>query len=398
MRIVIHDYAGHPFQAQLSRELARRGHEVLHLYSASNPTPKGALARRDRDPANFEVEGLSLAGPYQRYAYFRRWRHERAYGRLLAERIGAWRPDLVICCNTPLDALATLHRRCRRMGIRLIFWIQDLLGLAAWRILRSRIPGIGALIGRYHIAKERRLARGSDALVLITEDFAPIMREWGVEDGKVHVIEDWAPLDELPPSPRDNEWARGHGLTDRLSILYTGMMGLKHNPGLVLKLACHFRDRPEIATVVVSEGLGADWLAARKADLGLDNLILLGFQPYDQLAKVMGSGDILLAILEPEAGVFSVPSKVMSYLCAGRPILAAIPPENLAAKIITANEAGLVVHPNDAGAFLEAAERLIAGRALRQRLGQNALDYATRTFNIEAIGTRFETVIRQAAE
>ncbi len=30
MRILVHDYSGHPFQAQLSRELARRGHDVVH--------------------------------------------------------------------------------------------------------------------------------------------------------------------------------------------------------------------------------------------------------------------------------------------------------------------------------------------------------------------------------
>ena len=35
MKIIVHDYAGHPFQVQLSRRLASRGHEVLHLYCAS---------------------------------------------------------------------------------------------------------------------------------------------------------------------------------------------------------------------------------------------------------------------------------------------------------------------------------------------------------------------------
>jgi len=41
MRLLIHDYAGHPFQVQLSRELARRNHEVLHLYAGYNVTPHG---------------------------------------------------------------------------------------------------------------------------------------------------------------------------------------------------------------------------------------------------------------------------------------------------------------------------------------------------------------------
>ena len=51
MRILVHDYAGHPFQVQLSRELARRGHDVLHLYCSSTHTPRGDLARASGRPA-----------------------------------------------------------------------------------------------------------------------------------------------------------------------------------------------------------------------------------------------------------------------------------------------------------------------------------------------------------
>ena len=32
MRIVLHDYPGHAFPVQLSRALAARGHQVLHIW------------------------------------------------------------------------------------------------------------------------------------------------------------------------------------------------------------------------------------------------------------------------------------------------------------------------------------------------------------------------------
>src|SRR5262249_35278828 len=56
LRVVLHDYAGHPHQAQLSRELARRGHEVLHLHCPAYHSGKGALARGAADPPGFAVE------------------------------------------------------------------------------------------------------------------------------------------------------------------------------------------------------------------------------------------------------------------------------------------------------------------------------------------------------
>src|SRR4051794_2756283 len=53
MRILLHDYSGHPFQVQLTRALAARGHEALHLHCPSFTTGKGALEVRDDDPATF---------------------------------------------------------------------------------------------------------------------------------------------------------------------------------------------------------------------------------------------------------------------------------------------------------------------------------------------------------
>ena len=48
-------------------------------------------------------------------------------------------------------------------------------------------------------------------------------------------------------------------------------------------------------------------------------------------------------MIEADAGKFAVPSKVPSYMCAGRPILLAAPKENLAARTVARANAGIVV-------------------------------------------------------
>jgi glycosyltransferase involved in cell wall biosynthesis len=298
-------------------------------------------------------------------------------------------------CNTPLDPQRMLLSECRRIPVPFVFWVQDLVGVATNMILRRRLPVIGAGVGRYYMAMERRIALGSDALVVISEDFTRILEDWSVSLERQFVIENWAPIDEIDVAPRDNVWAREHGLVTKTCFLYSGMMGMKHNPALILGLAERLRGHDDVAVVVVSEGLGAQWLAEKKAERGLDNLMMLGFQPYDRLPEVLGTGDVLIAILEADAGIFSVPSKVLSYLCAGHPILAAIPPENLAARIIARNDAGLVVSPTDNNGFADAAERLQADAALRRRLAANGRAYAERTFQIDGIVDRFEDVVRQ---
>lgn len=94
--------------------------------------------------------------------------------------------------------------------------------------------------------------------------------------------------------------------------------------------------------------------------------------------------------------MFSVPSKVLTYHCASRPILAAMPCGNLAARIIRAQESGLVVPPGSAGGFLEAADRLRNDAVQRSLLARNARAYAESTFDIAAIADRFEKVFAEA--
>ena len=55
---------------------------------------------------------------------------------------------------------------------------------------------------------------------------------------------------------------------------------------------------------------------------------------------MLASATVLIGILEEDAGVFSVPSKVLSYLCAGRPIVLCAPAENLASRTLLEAEAG----------------------------------------------------------
>lgn len=397
LRVVVHDYSGHPFQVQLSRALAGRGHSVLHLHCPSYNSGKGSLQRCPDDPDGFSVDAVDLGTAFEKYAPARRLAQELTYGRLLVQRIRAFRPHVVLSSNTPLFAQQVLLRACRRAGTTFVFWQQDIYSFGMKSAVAS-IPGAGRALGELFVALERRMLARSDAVVTISEDFLLTLRKWGVDPERVHVIENWAPLEELRPCPRRNEWARDHGLLDKLVFLYSGTLGRKHNPDLILQLAHRFRDREDVAIVVVSEGVGVDRLRGPVALHALDNVKLLPFQPYDRLPEVLATGDVLIVLLEREAGAFAVPSKVLTYQCAGRPLLASVPTENLAARRIADSGSGIVVQSGDDEAFLAAAEQLSGDQSLRERLGRNSLAHATTAFDIGTIASAFEDLLRGCAE
>ena len=396
MRILVHDHCGHAFPVHLSRELARRDHNVLHLHCTNFLTGKGALEPQDDDPASLTLEGVDLGEDFEKYSFFKRMAQERRYGDLFVDRARRFEPQVVISGNTPLLSQRRILSWCAEAGVPSLHWLQDVISLAMRRAARSRAGVIGDFLGRSFTSLERGIVRRADAVVAISADFTPLLREWGIPAEAIHVIPNWAPLDELPQRPRDNPWAAAHGLTDKRVFLYAGTLGIKHNPDLLLQLARRYAGS-DTAVVICSEGPGASWLAAQKDEHHLDNLMILGFQPWEAMPDVLASGDVLITILEPEAGAFSVPSKVLSYHCAGRAILGALPAANLSARIVTDSGSGLVVDPQDAPAFVAAAERLAEDGAFRDQCGANARTYANETFDVTRIGAEFEAIFESLA-
>jgi glycosyltransferase involved in cell wall biosynthesis len=398
MRILINDFAGHPFQLQLSRTLASRGHDVLHTYCASNLSPKGAVERRPDDPATFAVHKITLDAPFEKYGLLKRWTQERRVGQAVVEAIESFKPDRIICANTPLGAQGAILRHARSRNIPFVFWVQDMLGIGIDIHLRRRLPGLGAVIGTgFRMYEELQLILSSH-VVAISGDFLAHFPRLLMRRRNISVIENWAPLAELPLRERDNEWSRRNGLTGKTCLLYAGTLGLKHNPDLLVRLARTFQDREDVRVVVISEGQGAQFLADRKRELGLDRLMLLPFQKFEDMPDVLASADILVSILEKEAGIFAVPSKVLTYLCAARPLLLAMPEENLAARIVRMNGAGLSAPPDDPEAFAAVARHLVNSPSVRSNMALRARQYAERTFDVEQIATRFEALLARSAK
>lgn len=395
MRILVHDFGAYPFPLQLSRTLARRGEEVYHVCFNTLPTSRSNLDVPAGAPEGFHLRALEVERTYEKSSYWKRYLWEKRYGVLLARQIRAIDPDVTLSADTPIVAQARATRACAELECRFIYWLQDIRSVAAARILKRHIPFLGRLAGWWFLRLQRCLLRRSDDVVMISDDFRPRLREWGVDDDKLHVIPNWAPLPELPSRARDNAWAREMGLVGKKVLLYAGTLGMKHRPELFVRLCEHFDSSELTSIVVVAEGEGADWLRKHKVELGLSNLLIEGFQPYDVLPDVLASADILLGALLPAASEFSVPSKILTYLCAGRPILLSMPEDNLAAKTVLDAGAGRVVPPGDPADFVSAARDLLNDPETRRTMGQNARAHAEKKFDIDSITDRFEAILKE---
>jgi len=391
MNILVHDFAGHPFQVQLSRSLAASGHRVVHAFPVGLEGPKGNLSASPDDAPNFKLLGIPLSSTFRKYSAWRRFVAHRSYASDLCRLVGGQNFDVVISGNTPIDIQAEFLWFCRGREIGFIHWVQDVYCKALEFVLKHKLPSLAKKLAWPFAKIEQWVSRSSTSCIVICEGFESQLLRWGVPQGKITTIKNWAPLNEVTVAARDNEWAVKHELVDRTVFLYSGTLGMKHRPDLLYKLAAALPGTCEL--VVITRGIGRDYLEKQPK---LGNLTLLGFQPYGELSNVLASADVLLATLENGAGEFAVPSKVLSCMCAGKPILMAAPVQNLAASIIADSNAGVVVSPDDEQQWIQAALELAGNPALRASLGENARRYAVENFDIESITSRFEEMLNKA--
>ena len=363
---------------------------MVHSHCAAYLSGKGRLTSVD---GTVRFVPIGAGRTVSKYRFLRRLAQELSFGFELVKVIMRERPDVVLISNTPIPTLsvAVVWLTVRRTPW--LLWHQDVYAAALGSLAAQRRSPSLRVVARFIEASERWCARRARHIVVIAESFRAVHTRWGTA-GKTTLIPNWAPLDEIVPCDRRNAWSAGHGLDDTLTLLYSGTLGLKHNPALLVALAGRVRDLGvEVRLVVVNEGPAGELLRAEAAAHDVP-LTLLPFQPYDRLSEVLGSGDVLVVLLEDNASAFSVPSKTLSYLCAGRPVLGMMPAANPAAELVLL-AGGTVVGPDDASIDPGArwAADVLTDPALWRELGGRARRLAEAEFDLGKTVLAFEGLL-----
>jgi colanic acid biosynthesis glycosyl transferase WcaI len=399
MEVIVHDFSGHPFQVELSRKLASRGHTVEHVSAEQYVSGKGHLEHQADDPQTLTFSSIKLGLPFKKYAPLARLRWERAYAREWIKQLKTSKAEVVIACNLPLITLYLFSRYAKRRKLPWVFWHQDIYSFALADEVRRKLPRpLAWPVAKVLVSLEARCARRASHVVAIGDAFEGVYRDWHVPADHVSVIPNWAPLDKIFPVERLNP--RSDDLFDTdvdLRLVYAGTLGRKHNPRLLIELLTTVRSNgSNAALAVISEGEAADDLSTIASDEKLP-VRVLPFQPAASLPDVLGSADVLVALLEPDATKFSIPSKVLSYMAAGRPILGLMPADNPAALDIR-DSGGFVGEPTEVGAKAGASwlAELSGDRQAMTDIGRRTRDTAELKFDVDKVTDQFEAILTAA--
>ena len=281
--------------------------------------------------------------------------------------------DVVVAVSPPITMAFAARLAALCHGCPMVLNVQDVFPDVAITV--------GALNSRQLIGLARRLERtayrAADAVTVLSTDLQENITTTVAGLSRppmVETIPNFVDTYNLRPLDRLTEYRRENRLGDRMVVMYAGNLGHSQSLDLVVEAARRHRNRDDLVYVINGGGVRAEEITAVAG--GLQNLIVIGYQPAERLAEVLATGDIHVVPLRTGLASASVPSKAYSAMAAGRPIIASVDQGTEVARMVADADAGLAVPPDDPDAFTAAVEYLAGDVELRTRMGVNARAWA----------------------
>ena len=277
-------------------------------------------------------------------------------------------------------------------GIPFIFGIHDM-----WPETLSvtgMVPEDG-FIYRSMGALADRAYRAASAITVISPGFKKNLIGKGVTADKIHVIPNWANEEIYRPIPADSALAKKCGLEGKFNVIYGGNIGLAQAMDNVLEAACLLRDLRHVQLVFVGDGVDENRLRRETARRQLDNVRFLGRKPEKEMPYYLSLADVLLVHLKRDPLFeITIPSKIMTYLAMGRPVLCSVAGD--AADVVVNAKAGLACYPEDPRALAETIRNLyFMPKDQLERMGRSGRVAFEAKYSVAALMDAYEDLFQR---
>lgn len=184
-------------------------------------------------------------------------------------------------------------------------------------------------------------------------------------------------------------------LDSHFCLVFAGNLGTAQSVDTLVATAERLQHLVDFRLILVGSGSMSNWLRQQKQERGLDNVILAGRFPSEEMPQFFSRAQALLVSLR-RAEIFAqtVPAKVQSYLAAGRPIIASLDGEG--ARVVLDAGAGLACPAEDVDGLARCIENLYnMPVSSREAMGQAGRDYFLENFEMGRQASRLVDILQR---
>jgi glycosyltransferase involved in cell wall biosynthesis len=370
------------------RQWVNDGHEVDVL--SSQPSYKAGV-KNQKQPAKEVVDGAQVA----------RLNLPSETGRPLvrilnALRLGVgvfWqavirkRYDVVMISTSPPVLGGWFTALVARLtGARFIYHCMDIHPEIGRISGEFRNPGVFSLLSRI----DRWTCAQARPVVVLSEDMADTLIARKAEAPPETLVinnfslpsEDSA-SDELPFPWSDEQFV----------LLFAGNIGRFQGLDVLFDAMAHLRNRQDIRLVMMGDGTEKERLS-RKAEESDANVSFVGHQSVEVAKAAMFKASAGFVSLVPELYRYAYPSKTMTYLEQGCPVLVAVETDSCLARDVVRNGAGMAVPSGDVDALVNAISSLADEPESISSMQTNALEFSAKAFATDVVLAKWSSLFK----
>ncbi len=389
--------------SELACRLACEGHQIAVVTSFPN-RPLGAVYDRYRRRSrSIETEdGLSVV----RCATWLIGAKRRLWNRVMenvtfgiSSVLNAWRfgrPDVLVLETWPLFAVQIGTWLGAWWHVPVVYYVQDVYPEAAESagLLQTRGP-----LSRLLRSWDRRLCLKSRKVIAISNTMRDLLcRNRAIAPGRIAVIPNWVDREGFPRETRGDSWRLEMGIApDVFVAMYAGTMGLASGSDVLVDVAKRFEVRSRVLILCIGEGPLKRKMIRDATQANLRNIRFERFQPRHRLAEVHAAANAMLLTLSKGSQDASVPSKMVTYLAAGRPIVSAVPARSAISQQLQAAQAGIRTPPGDPDSIARAITLLAERPTEARQMGENGRKYFEKHLTLDGACRQFQEVLEEVA-
>jgi glycosyltransferase involved in cell wall biosynthesis len=389
---------------QVAQGLADEGHQVTVLAPFPNrpaghlfPGYTRTLYRRTAMSAGYElVHCFSTLAPNSHMV-------PRLIENLTFGLTSAWqlltvkRPDVIYSNSWPIFASGIMAAVAYVRRIPFVVSVQDVYPESL--VAQGRACQVGRTL-RLLRSIDRWIAGHAAGLIVISEGFRRFyVGSRGVPSSRVHLVYNWGEQAEEDPDPRASAAFRAAKAIppDAFLAVYGGNIGPASGAQGIVEAFAQLKESP-VYLLIAGSGSCLDACRDRAHRLANHRVIFHSPWRQEETAAVLGAADVVLLPTVGCQALVSMPSKLISYMLRGKPVIAQIHGESDTALMLDKAGAGWVLPP-DRPDLLAAAIRQVAaldGETLARK-GQDGKRYALENLCRELNLPKVLNILRSAA-
>jgi glycosyltransferase involved in cell wall biosynthesis len=247
---------------------------------------------------------------------------------------------------------------------------------------------------------DRGVASLASRVIVLTEGLAEEYRtSRRLADGVVSSIPNWTQVPDPPKKEAGIEYRRRNGIPESAFVIaFAGTFAESAGVDqLIRAVALRPFDRE---TVLLLAGDGACFEECRAMADKVSGARFVFHRPYcpEDASGILGASDLLVVPTRGQISLTALPSKLMHYMFAARPVLAVCNPNSELARIMTASCCGWAAEPDNTPALAQLLQLIThTPHESLHRMGEAARKYALLHFSPEACLPKLIRLIEETA-